>query len=89
MSLRKLVGLAAIGGFLYMHKKRGGQMTVESFKDTARGLLDDAKSRAQDLKAQAERKMQERNADGTFKQMGEDVTGYGSSGYGYRPGERH
>ncbi len=89
MTLRKLVGLAAIGGLLYAHKKRGGQMTVESFKDTARSLLDDAKARAQDLKTQAEKKFQERQGDTEFRQMGDDVTGYGSPGFGYRSGERH
>ena len=77
MSLKKLVGLAAIGGLLYAHKKRGGQMTVESFKDTARSLLDDAKVRVQDLRTQAEQKMQERQEGG---RLGDDATGYGSSG---------
>ena len=34
--IKKLVGLAAIGGFLYAHKRRGGTLTMDSFKDTAR-----------------------------------------------------
>lgn len=88
MNLRKLVGLAAIGGLLYAHKKRGGQMTLDSFKDTARSLVDDIKSHAHDLKAQADKKMQEINAERGYASPGEDVTGYGSSGYGY-PTERH
>ena len=83
--IKRLVGLAALGGFLYAHKKRGGTMTLDSFKDTARGLLDDAKARVQDLKAQAEQKMHDAKIDAQSRgsDLGADVTGYGSSGYGY------
>ena len=90
MTLRKLVGLAAIGGFLWQHKKRGGQMNMNSFKQTFNGLLDDAKSRAQDIKAKAAAKLDETRtavADdfASASRTGEaaDVTGYGSAGYGY------
>ena len=86
MTFRKLIGLAALGGFLYEHRRRGGQMTLDSMKSTARGLLDDMKTRARDMKAQAEQKLQEQRSRGEFgteSRMGEDVTGYGSSGYGY------
>ena len=85
MALKKLVGLAALGGFLYAHKKRGGQLTMDSFRDTARGLLSDVKSRARDLRSQAEQKLEEsRGSMGSQSSgLGEDVTGYGSSGYSY------
>jgi hypothetical protein len=89
MALKKLVGLAALGGFLYAHKRRGGQMTLDSFKETARGLFDDVKVRARDIRNQAEQKLQEKRGAGEFastaQQSGiaDDVTGYGSAGYGY------
>ena len=90
--IKKLVGLAALGGFLYAHKKRGGTLTMDSFKDTARGLFDNAKSRARQMKTDAEAKLADvrddvrdefasaQNKAGNF---GDNVTGYGSSGYGY------
>lgn len=91
MALKKLVGLAAIGGFLYAHKRRGGQLTLDSFKQTARSLIDDVTGRARELKAQAEQKLHEARREGEFASgsgqqttaVGEDVTGYSSAGYGY------
>lgn len=86
MALKKLVGLAALGGFLYAHKKRGGQLTMDSFRDTARGLFDDVKMKARDIRSQAEQKLEESRregvGEGTTSRI-DDVTGYGSSGYGY------
>jgi hypothetical protein len=84
--IRKLVGFAALGGFLYAHKKRGGQLTMDSFKQTARSLFDDAKSRAMDIKSQAEQKLadvREESQDWQTKPANDAVTGYGSAGYGY------
>ena len=89
MTFRKLVGLAAIGGLLYAHKRRGGQMNMESFKQSARDLVDGAKAKAQDLKVQAEQKLQDaRVAADDFASapkagLADDATGYGNSGYGY------
>jgi hypothetical protein len=99
MTFRKLFMLAGIGGLVYAHKKRGGQMTLESFKQSGRELLDTAKNRAANLRSQAETRIHDvagRVADQTNVQsgvgsnidqggtFGDDVTGYGSSGYGYR-----
>ena len=87
MALKKLVGLAALGGFLYAHKRRGGQLTLDSMKETARGLLDDVKNKARDIRNQAEQKLQDQRAGsgdfGGSQRIADDVTGYGSSGYGY------
>jgi hypothetical protein len=91
MALKKLVGLAALGGFLYAHNKRGGQMNMNSFRDTARSLFSDAKAKAKDLRFQAEQKLQEKGMAGTSDYssasqssgIADDVTGYGSSGYSY------
>jgi hypothetical protein len=90
MTLRKLVGLAAIGGFLWQHKKRGGQMNMDSFKQTFNGLLDDAKAKAKDFKAKAQQKIDDNRvgsaedfASASRTGQASDVTGYGSAGYGY------
>ena len=97
MTFRKLVALAGIGGLLYAHRKHGGQFTLESFKQSWNDLIAGAKSRAMDLRAQAESRLHEAAAkvsDATTasgaQQSGfggaSDVTGYGSAGYGYGGG---
>ena len=86
MTFRKLVGLVAIGGLIYAHKKRGGQMTIESFKQSARDLMEGTKSRAQNMRTQAETRLHEaaeKVADRTDVEknrtgMADDVTGYGA-----------
>jgi hypothetical protein len=89
MALKKLVGLAALGGFFYAHKKSGNAMTLDGFRQTARGLFDNVKTRANEIKTQAEQKLNERTATaGDFASaqssgIADDVTGYGSPGYGY------
>ncbi len=49
MKLGTLLGAAAIGGFYYAHKKRGGEMTLDSIKETARNLLGTVQQRARDV----------------------------------------
>ncbi len=39
MKFRTMLGLAAIGGLLYWHRRRGGEWTLDSFKDSARQLV--------------------------------------------------
>ena len=44
MRLGTLLALGAIGGFAYAHKRRGGELTLDSMKETARSLLDAVRS---------------------------------------------
>lgn len=40
MKIRTLLGLAAVGGVYYAHRKRGGELTADSMKDSLRALRD-------------------------------------------------
>lgn len=51
--------LGAAGGFLYLHKRRGGELTVEGLKQTARELLGETKAEARELRDRAEKRMHE------------------------------
>ena len=89
MTFKKLLMLGGIGGLVYAHRKRGGQMTLDSFKQSGRDLIDGLKSRAMDLRQQAEQKLQDANIGGSKQSFGSDVSsvgsdvGYGSTGYDY------
>jgi hypothetical protein len=39
LTFKRLVGLAAIGGVVYVHKQRGGTWTMASMRDTLHHLL--------------------------------------------------
>jgi hypothetical protein len=71
MKMRNMLGLAAIGGLLYMHKKRGGEWTLESFRDSARQLWTGVQASAEKAAAEAGRHLRE---------VGEsrESTGYGT-----------
>jgi hypothetical protein len=56
MKLSTVIGLAAAGGFLYVHQQRGGELTLDSFADTARSLFGRAKEQAIEAKDRAEKK---------------------------------
>ena len=53
MRLTTLIGLGAVGGFFYVHNRRGGQMTLDSILDTGRSLLETAKQDARQIKDKA------------------------------------
>jgi hypothetical protein len=91
MTFRKLMMLAGIGGLVYAHRKRGGQMTLESFKQSGRDLFEGVKTRADEIRSQAEMKLHDtanKVADRTdvgakdFGSASEEVS-YGSSGYDF------
>src|SRR5436190_24081356 len=88
MTFRKLMMLAGSGGLVYAHRKRGGQMTLESFKQSGRDLVDGIKTRANDFKSEAEVKIHDaanKVADRTesFGSAGATDSGFGTSGYDY------
>lgn len=63
MKIRTMLGLAAVGGLAYYHKQRGGEWTMDSFKDTGRHLWktlqesgEKAKKGARDAMDEATRK---------------------------------
>ena len=94
MTFRKLLLLGGIGGLVYAHRKRGGQMTVDSFKQSGQDLIEGIKSRAADLRAQAESRLDEVvgkvhenvDSDGSNFASSREVSGYSTSGYGYGGG---
>ncbi len=51
MKVRTMLGLAAVGGLLYAHRRRGGEWTLESLKDSAYELLGLAKTKAREVRA--------------------------------------
>lgn len=87
MTFRKLMMLAGIGGLVYAHRKRGGEMTLDSFKQSGRDLMAGIKSRANEMRSQAEEKIHDaasRVADKTTEGSSVGTNGgYGSSGYDY------
>ena len=63
MKFRTMLGLAAIGGLAYWHRQRGGQWTMDSFKDSGKQLWkalqesgEKAKKGARDAMDEATRK---------------------------------
>jgi hypothetical protein len=60
MKIRNLLGLAAIGSLLYLHRKRGGDFSIASFKDSVQQLWDGIQRAAQRARDDAEQLMRER-----------------------------
>jgi len=53
MKIRTLLGLAAVGGAYYAHRKRGGELTADSVKDSLRALRDSVGDALEKLKSSA------------------------------------
>lgn len=54
MTFRKLMMLAGAGGFVYWHRKNGGQWTLESFKQSGRDLFGRMRGRVDEVAAKAQ-----------------------------------
>jgi len=78
MKIKTMLGLAAVGGVLYMHKKRGGEWTLESFKDSGRQLLKGIEASAEKAKKTAQTAIDDatRKAE---KAVGTTTSGIGST----------
>jgi hypothetical protein len=50
LNLKGLVGIAALGGLAYAHKRRGGEWTLDSVKDTVRELWTTANAKLAPMK---------------------------------------
>jgi len=59
MKIRTMLGLAAVGGLLYLHRKRGGEFTVDSFRDSARELWHGIQNSAERARAEAKQAVRE------------------------------
>ena len=57
MKIRTMISLAAVGGFLYVHFRRGGALTLESLRQTGRELFGRVKAEATELKDRAGKKV--------------------------------
>jgi hypothetical protein len=64
MRLGTLLGLAAIGGFAYAHKKRGGQLNLASLRETAQGLVGQVQQRARTVFQQGTNSQRMYDGDG-------------------------
>lgn len=62
MKIRTMISLAAVGGYLYAHFRRGGVLTLESFGQTCRELFGRAKAEASELKDRAGKKVMHEGA---------------------------
>lgn len=80
MKTRRLLGLAALGGGIYwMQKKRGGDMSFASIKESFRGLADDLLNKA-NLKRADESSTTGTNAGHSRPVAGTGATYGGSAG---------
>jgi len=52
LTLKRVLGVAAIGGLAYAHKQRGGEWTLDSVKDTLRHLWTTANDKLAPMKAE-------------------------------------
>jgi hypothetical protein len=84
MRIRNMLGLATIGGLLYLHRKRGGDWTIDSFRDTAKKLWSGVQTSAESAKQQL-REASDKLQSATHEQRGEakgQGTGYGTGSGG-------
>jgi hypothetical protein len=59
MKIKTMLGLGAVGGLLYLHKKNGGEWTLDSFKDSFRQVWDGIRSRAEQVRESAQEKIEQ------------------------------
>jgi hypothetical protein len=75
LTFKRMIGLAAIGGVVYVHKQRGGTWTAESMKDTLRHLLSTAADKLGAASTEAQRgadRMASANAAATRSRISDE-----------------
>ena len=82
MKIRTMLGLSAIGGALYLHRKHGGEWTIESFKESLRDLWAGMQERSKEIGEKAQDKLREAadKVDDATKRVSSTSmpTGYGN-----------
>lgn len=82
MKIRTMIGLGAIGSLLYLHRKRGGEWTLDSFADSAKQLWHGVQAGAEKAAAEAKRQLKDARdqIESTAKDMKSSAqsTGYGT-----------
>jgi hypothetical protein len=78
MKIRTMLGLAAVGGLLYAHRKNGGEWTFDSLRDSVRQLSRAIQRNVKRAQREAEDTLREgaRQVD-RAAQRAEDYTGNG------------
>ena len=79
MRIRDMIGLGLVGTLVYLHRKRGGDWTLESFKDSARQLWHGIEASAEKVKAEAKRELKDMRSEVESAAREAQRTGYGTS----------
>jgi hypothetical protein len=78
MKIRTMIGLGAIGSLLYLHRKRGGEWTVDSFADSAKQLWHGVQKAAEKAADEAKKQLDEARSQMQSAKAGMQSTGYGT-----------
>ena len=72
MKIRNLLPLAALGGLLYLHRRRGGEWSVDSFRESLEQLWHGVQAAADKAKAEATRELRDirSSAEATARDLG-------------------
>lgn len=80
MKIRDMIGLALVGSLVYLHRKRGGDWTLESFKDSLQQLWHGIEASAEKAKAEAKRQLKDvRSEVESVAREAQQRTGYGTT----------
>lgn len=79
MKIRTILGLGAVGGLLYLHRRRGGEWTLDSMRDSARELMRGIQNSAERARAEVRETVREgaRKAEEAAQRESEYTAGNG------------
>jgi hypothetical protein len=78
MKIRNLLGLGTIGGLLYLHRRRGGEWSLASIRESLMQLWSGVQAAAEKAKAEAKREL--RDVRGKTETMAQDMRDAGKNG---------